>query len=273
MKIKTSARVRYAKNPLVEVLCQVRFNRLLSLEKEPPAELQERFAQVGYPTLIVDRQPSIQIAWSNIGAEEATYPNASSIPSPAVYHFNSADGLKKISLNSEFIAFSCQKYEEWKLFQAEFLVLLKMFLEIYRHVSPVRLGLRYKDLISREDLGLAEVPWSELITPLVGGIFHAKTYFEDDALDERSVVHQAAQVGLSLDDCELLLQTALLKAADGSGLQAFLIDSDFFQELPKYVLSFANIEESLHALHNSAGAIFHHCIEEKLHHALGPIEL
>lgn len=274
MKIKQSARVRYTQNPLVEVLCQVRFSRLLALETHPPAELQVSFAEAGYPTLTIESQPSIQIAWSNnVAKESASLPTAARPIPAAVYHFTSLDGTRKISLTSEFIAFSNEKYEEWKIFRDELIKVLGLFLKIYSHASPIRLGLRYKDLISREQLGLTGIPWSELITPFVGGVFHAKTYFENDDLNEILVSHQTAQVGLSLDDCELLLQTALLKAADDSGLQAFLIDADFFQESPKYHLSFAKIEDSLRTLHDSAGAVFRHCIEEKLHHALGPVQL
>lgn len=272
MKIKSSARVRYSQNPLVEVLCQIRFHRLLALETEAPAELQDKFAEAGYPILTVDRQPTIQINWSALGVGDAVHHDPGSAPSPDVYHFASLDGVRKISLHSEFIAFSCQKYEDWPHFRSGLDEVIELFLGRYPHAAPVRVGLRYKDLVSREELGLAGVPWNELLEPLVGGVFNATDYFEDGRLDETKVSHQATQIGLELDDCELLLQTALLKSADGSGSQAFLIDTDFYQESPTYELSFAKMDQSLRSLHNSAGAIFRHCIKEKLHHALGPVE-
>ena len=271
MKIKTSPRVLYKNNPLAEVVCQVRFSRLLALEKDPPSGLQDKFALIGFPLVTVDQAPSIQIAWQNIGTERVIPQNGPSFSPATVYHFSSVDGMKKISLNSEFIAFSCLKYEEWKYFDEEFYGILNVFLTVFPNASPIRAGLRYKDLISRENLGLHGVPWKQLISSFVGGVFHAEEYFENEILEEVSVTHQASHLGLSLEDCELLLQTALLKTADGSGLQAFLIDCDFFQESPRFNISFSNIRESLNTLHNSAGAIFRHCIEEKLHVALVPI--
>jgi uncharacterized protein (TIGR04255 family) len=273
MKIKASTRVAYKRNPLLEVLCQVRFNRLLTLERDLPVELQAKFAEAGYPKVTVDRLPSIQVAWTGSNGDAPVFQDASPSSTPSVYHFVSTDELNKISLTSDFIAFSCQKYERWGIFQPELIKIINLFTEIYGSATPVRVGLRYRDLISREDLGLAGKPWAELVTPLVGGVFHAQSYFENDGLDEASVRHQATQIGLSLDDCELLLQSALLKAENGSGLEAFLIDTDFSQESPKHDLTFSTLEDSLHALHNSAGAIFRHCIQETLHDALGPVDL
>lgn len=270
MKIKTSRRVVYAHNPIVEVVCQVRFSRLLALDTHSPVKFQEQFAGSDYPTLTVDFPPSIQISWNQARSPQLSSDVATASP---VYHFASKDGLSKVSLSSEFIAFSCQTYSSWEIFRTELMRVVTAFMNIYPAALPTRVGLRYRDLILREALGLQGTPWDELLSPLVGGIFNAKSCFDSDSVDERSIAHLGAQVGLSLDDCELLLHTALLRSSDGAEQQAFLIDSDFYMESPKHNLSFVEIEKSLEPLHTSAGAIFHHCIKEKLHDALGPLPI
>ena len=70
----------------------------------------------------------------------------------------------------------------------------------------------------------------------------------------------------------LLVHSAMLRSSHGIAQSAFLIDSDFFRESPRYELSNASIPENLEALHSNADALFRRCITEVLHHALGPKE-
>jgi hypothetical protein len=42
-----SSRVVYRRAPLIEVVCQLRFPTLLSIESKPPADFQERIIPAG----------------------------------------------------------------------------------------------------------------------------------------------------------------------------------------------------------------------------------
>lgn len=265
MKIRVLERVVYAHNPLVEVVCQVRFDRILALETSNPSRFQEDFASAGFPIVRIEPASSIQIASSDpsVPASMQGHPNI-----PPVYHFSSENKQRKISLSSEFLAFSCAEYPGWEDFKAEFLSVLAAFSNIYSTPVYRRLGLRYKDLIEREALNLSNTPWKELLSPLVAGIFFQGDYFEGDHFEESAVVQQVSQVLLQLDDCNLLLQSALLKSSTPQSLQAFLIDSDFFMEFPKHKIEKEKMDALLDVLHTSAGSIFRHCIQEKLHDAL-----
>lgn len=270
MKIKATDRVEYAHNPLVEVICQLRFDRLLLLDAQAPTQFQEDFARERYPLLTVEQPSSIQIALGNSPLLKA---NDLQIPSPsipAVYHFTSEDSDKKISLTSEFISFSCKSYTGWEEFRLHFHEALAAFVKCYPNLIFRRVGLRYKDLIEREALGLANNSWDDLLSPLVSGIFSHSAYFNGDFIDESSVSQQVTQTVLELDDCSLLLQCALLKSTAPDKKQAFLIDADFFHESPRFLTWLDDVPTSLETLHANAGAIFRHCIKEKLHDALGP---
>jgi uncharacterized protein (TIGR04255 family) len=270
MKIKTMERVVYEHNPLVEVVCQLRFDSIVSLESGPPSRFSEDFASIDFPIATIEQQSSLQIDMDPIadggsGEVQVTLPNI-----PAIYHFSSADKQRKISISANFISFSCARYEGWEGFRAAFLEVVNAFFLAYEWPSFVRLGLRYKDLIARENLGLEGTPWKELLSPLVSGIFAHENYFSGMALNESCVDQQVSQVLLRLDDCDLLLQSALLRSAGTEARQAFLIDADFFRESPQYSIEMCKLGEIIDDLHKSAGSIFRHCIEEKLHVALGP---
>lgn len=270
MKIKATDRVEYTHNPLVEVVCQLRFDRLLVLDAQAPTQFQEEFARERYPVLTVEQPSSIQIALGNSPSLKANDVHIPTPSIPVVYHFTSEDSDKRISLTSEFISFSCKSYTDWGRFRGHFHEVLAAFVKCYPNLIFRRVGLRYKDLIEREALGLADNSWDELLSPLVSGIFSQSVYFDGDVIDENSVSQQVTQTVLELDDCNLLLQCALLKSTAPDKKQAFLIDADFFHESPRFLTWLNDIPTSLEILHANAGAIFRHCIKETLHDALGP---
>lgn len=268
MKIRKSKRFIYEHNPLVEVSAQVSFDRILNLESDGPKELQSALAALGYTQLNIVRSASIQIAFG----PGSPLPQASPAALPTIYHFSSADGERKFSICSDFAAFSCSTYKEWGSFKAQLYEGLGVFASQYNFANMKRVGLRYKDLIQRESLGLAEYPWSKLLAPVVAGIFSTSGFSDSGEIEESAIEQQASQVVMRLDTCKLLLQSALLRSTEGLGLQAFLIDADFFNELVGVPLNVGEISTMFDVLHDSADDLFGHCIEEPLHAALRPTE-
>lgn len=270
MRIKSSPRVIYDHNPLVEVVCQARFDRNLQLQAGVPHEFQARIRET-YPRLRTEQLASIQII-SGPSAEPLTEPvtgRQSSVST--IYHFSSEDQERTISVSADFLSFGCTKYVRWENFKAEFISALNAFTDIYPHPVIQRLGLRYKDLIERESIGLTGVEWSELLSPIVAGVFSADNFFDQPLTtpDERSI-RQTSQSVLMLEECGLLLQSALMSSFGEAPTYAFLIDTDFFHEHPQHSVALEKTSESLEILHKNADAIFRACIKDRLHHALGP---
>ncbi len=264
MKIKPSDRVIYAHNPLAEVLCQVRFDRILQLEANAPDAFQEKFAAEKYPKVAKEQVAAFQMSVKDKESIAVSSPS----DLPTIHHFISVDGQRKVSVNADSLTFTCTTYERWEIFKRHFLEALEAFSTIYPHATAIRVGLRYKDLIERERLGLEGVPWHELLAPFVSGVFAADDFFETPLTDDGTVVQQASQTLLKLTDCSLLLQSALLRSIDNSGQQAFLIDSDFFEDFSSFKVDLERISSALDVLHTSADAVFRRCIKDRLHDAL-----
>ena len=151
-------RVKYNKNPLAEVVFQLRYPTILSINAKEPFEFQERIKNVFpyYQKLINKTEVDVNGIKQHIGEE-------------INYEFVSTDKGTKINLTSSFIAVSTVKYERWEFFRSIIKDVKIAFEEVYRPAFYIRLGLRYKDVIDRQVLGLADKGWTELICPHILG--------------------------------------------------------------------------------------------------------
>lgn len=271
MNIRPTERVIYDNNPLVEVLCQVRFDRVLALGQSEPVDFQIDFASKHYPSLRIEHTSTIQISMAGGQAPLPVQPEAiQSFNASSIYHFSSLDGKRTVSLSAEFISFSCTEYQSWDVFKTQLQDILETFSKHYPYALVRRIGLRYKDLISREALGLEETKWNDLLTPIVSGVFESEALDESPSINELTVIQQASQTMLQMNGCSLLLQSALLHSAEAPPKQAFLIDTDHFVEQLDFQFSIQAILERAEKLHSNAYSVFRHCIKDKLHVALGP---
>jgi uncharacterized protein (TIGR04255 family) len=186
----------------------------------------------------------------------------------SVYHFTSTDREWRVSLTSEFVALSCNKYERWEAFRPRMVNAVRTFTQIYPETYATRIGLRYRDLIVREEIGLSGTSWRELIAPYLLGIACADSLSESDQITEADVFASQSNVGLTLDTCLLNLRFGYVQKHQ-SAEQAYLIDSDFYLEELR-VIDPDDIEKRFDQFHENAGAIFRSCILERLHLALDP---
>ena len=111
MKFPESTRVRYSRNPLVEVICQLRFPKILKIEKEAPVDFQEA-VRSDYPLFSTPRSIEMSLLAN-------PQPN-----SPPVllgqgfsYEFVDKEGEWKLVLSSDFIALSTFNYKRWEDFK------------------------------------------------------------------------------------------------------------------------------------------------------------
>ena len=258
MKSSDNQRYAYGKAQLVEVICQLRFPTILSIETKEPADFQEMI-RAAFPRYLcqVEQLPAVN------GVQQ-TVKNRS---------FLSEDGSYKLSLTKGFIALSTMRYTNWEDFARALDEPLGQFIRLYRPACFDRVGLRYVNAVSREALGLAERRWNDLFQPPYLGIL------DEDGVAEESVTKCSVDVERRLDE------HANLKLHAGPGLVQrnvrvgneirqvqeknvrFIFDQDVFSSGK---VKIAAVAETLDALHSHADSIFSDAITTVLHDAMEP---
>lgn len=268
MKIQKYEHVRYAHNPLAEVICQVRFSHAPALVESLPENLGQPLAKLGYTQFSEEQIFSVSIAFP--GNEEGAN-SGTKMPTAKVFHLASATEAYKVSISADFVALTCAKYVSWEDFRPRFVAAYSLIRSVVYGAFPVRIGLRYKDLIERESLGLEGVAWHKLIAPFLLGPLSLNALSDDGDNSEDAIGAFVTQSTLQLDDCGLVLQGALLRSS-ADDRRAFLIDSDFFIENadPNAFKDDSDLISSLDVLHHNAGSLFRQGITKELHDALDP---
>lgn len=252
--------IEYEKNQLVEVICQLRFPTILSIEAKEPAEFQETVRE-SFPRYMVQVETLPPAA---PGAKQTTVNN---------YTFVSQDGQYKLSLTKSFIALSTLKYTNWDAFAGWLDEPLGQFISIYKPAYFERIGLRYVNGFSREKLGLAGTRWNELIVPKYLGAL------AEPDVDESSLTKCSVDIERKFDGKFALRLHAgpghiNRNVRTGSTIQSvqeqetrFLFDADLYAQgnIP--------IKESaadLGTVHSYADSVFADAITDKLHNAMEP---
>ena len=252
MNFPETARVIYDHNPLVEVACQVSFPRLLAIDERIPSDFQTLMG-AEYP--FVETREVVQFSFGIAN---------NAVPSKRIlYDFITEDRRYTVTLGSDSIAVSTRKYERWELFSVHLKNALHAFTKTYSSPMFTRIGLRYIDIISRQDLGLENTKWSELIKNSALGLL------ADNDVQIEDVVELSAATVLRLDEAgKVVIRTALGKSERTGDETIFVVDSDFFQEGP--VKGMNDAIEICSKFNQSAGKAFRWIIHDRLHTALGP---
>ena len=133
-------RVKYKNCPLVEVIFQLRFPTILSINTKQPAEFQEKIRR-DYPYYDegIEEQNELLLNANGKAAQVKTNQNKN-------YSFISIDETYKVNLTSTFIAISTRKYTQWEEFSVKVEQVVKAFQEVYEVPFYTRIGLRYRGL-------------------------------------------------------------------------------------------------------------------------------
>jgi len=256
-------RVIYEKNPLVEVVCQLRFPAILSIEAETPAEFQKGISEL-FPLYEekIELQQTIsgQIDFPQINTNGISNP-VSTVTSSKIYLFSSEDKNQVINLTRTFISLAMRKYRCWEEFNNYLVKPIELLQKIYGVNFLTRIGLRYIDLFKKSYLGLSDTPWKELIKTPIAGVLSSE-------IDESSIDTYNSDFALSLkdDDIQIYVRTMLLREAKSSEL-CFVLDSDLFTQTRTAIAESPNI---LKKLNINANKILQFAIQEKLHNAMNP---
>ena len=178
MLFSDRARSHYPNAPVHEVICQLRFPTILTINNVEPADFQEAI-RAEFPQY-ARRQDVTPPKVTGLGGPN---PKVEQQPPVTNYNFLSADGKWKLNLTENFIALSTLRYPGWPEFARMLDKPLASFIRIYKPAYFQRVGLRYVNLISRQRLGLEGTPWTELIAPAYTGPLQEPDVAEDSVLN------------------------------------------------------------------------------------------
>lgn len=259
MPFPKSQRVLFGNNPLDQVVCQLRFPTILSISANAPSEFQEKIRN-DYPIFELDPAappppPEIADMISQFGGVQ--------LKEQEIYKFFSEDQFRYASLNQGFIALTETRYSRWEKFYAELENIRTGLEEVYRPSFYTRIGLRYIDVINKKELGLEQLPWSELLIPEIAGVLNERNIGESIKVFKEELI-----VDLSAD-----VENACVHIRHGiknNDLNVYLIDSDFYTLERRVSDDIPRILEKFDAI---AGNLFRWSITDQLREVLQPTDI
>ena len=238
----------YERNQLGEVICQLRFPQILSIETELPAKFQDAIRDV-FPRYAVRKEQ----------ADPNTQTNN--------YQFATDDRQWRVNLTSKFISLSTNCYTRWEEFAAMLDRPLAAFIQLYKPACFDRVGLRYLNFFSRKALELKDVPFRELFEPAYAGLLG------DEDVPEPTVSRSGVDAEMAIrGGCRLKLHAGpgkVTMAGKTDEEVKFILDLDLYMSAKVPVNLSAG---ALQTLHSQAYGIFRGAITQKLHNAMEPEE-
>lgn len=177
------------------------------------------------------------------------------------YRFKSEDGHTFIELNNSFVSLTTERYTRWEEYSAFIDKILDAFVSIYVPSYFTRIGLRYINIINKNNINLAEIPWSKLLSKYICGELGAD--FIENNIDEFLKFVRVRPPGSSLG---FLLQNGIVKDETNSK-NSYAIDFDFYDDNKTEINRARAVTDALHGL---SGRAFRWAITDELHNALEP---
>ncbi len=252
-------RCHYRANPLAEVICQLRFPEILSIETTVPAQFQEAIRQEFPLYTVLKEAPAPKLSGTPGNMTVQAQPQTNN------YQFATADGVWRVNLTSKFISLSCTRYDCWEDFASMLDKPLAAFIKIYRPAFFARVGLRYLNFVSRRDLGLEQYPFRELFTAPYIGIL------AEEDVDENKTTRCSVDAELSIRGgckCKFHAGPGMVKRNGKADNELkFVFDQDLYMDGNIPVNHSAG---ALQTIHSQAYGIFRGAITETLHDAMEP---
>lgn len=253
-------RAIYKRNPLDNVICQLRFPPILKIDFEIPAKFQERIRST-FPGYL--EKSELQIDLSLKMGEEVSSELPKQVPrfTGKNYEFSSEDDLWKINLTRTFIALSAKRYARWEEFLEKLSKPLNALIDIYAPQYFMRVGLRYINVIRRSTLNLSDIDWSELFKPSILGVLSSP-----ELKNRVQALENNYEISLSDGESVVRIITALVTTVNDNEI-SYRIDNDFYSSKK------TNIEtaiEKLNYFNVRASRLIRWCITDRLHEAMEP---
>jgi len=138
MLLPEKPRVLYGRNPLEQVICQLRFPAILRIAAEAPARFQESIRE-RFPVFKERREVDA------LPTELRSLVPAEMLGSSSdvTYDFVSEDGSLTVTLSKDFLALTAHRYGRWEQFRETLSNVWDAVQHEYRPAFIVRTGLRY----------------------------------------------------------------------------------------------------------------------------------
>ena len=247
----------YRKNPLGEVICQLRFPEILKIGTEVPAAFQD---------VIRDEYPRFSSRMESPAPKLTGTPGNLTLqnqPQTVNYQFLSEDGVWRVNLTSRIISLACSRYTLWEDFAKKLDKPLAAFIRINQPAYFERVGLRYINFISRKQLGLEGTPFRELIAPAYLGPLAEEDVSESTA--PRCSID--AEFGIQ-SGCRLKLPAGpgmVKRGPQQDSETKFVLDLDLYMP-GKVPVNYS--AGALQTLHSQAWPIFRGAVTDTLHDAM-----
>jgi uncharacterized protein (TIGR04255 family) len=257
MDLPESERVIYECNPLIEVVCQLRYPTILKVNSEP----------VDFQEAIRDEYPYYEINKPQLPSDINKIIEQTGLPFPNEemgHMFKSEDEKWLLTLTKDFIALKSFEYKRYEDFKKRLKKIINVFQDIYKPSFYSRIGFRYQDLIIPSKLGLESVGWDELISCNI-----ASELSNSDI--KNSIRNIAKNLVLENDYGLLNFKHGFVEVSNQEGNNkeiGYLLDADFFTTQKEK--TDGSIWQSLDYFNKSARQIFRWSITDRLHKSMQP---
>ena len=259
MNLPEFERVIYKRNPLIEVVCQLRFPPILKISHQEPVEFQDE---------IRFRYPLFETTKAQVPSDILKIVQQFGLPLPlqtdTAYSFKSEDQRWSLSITKDFIALNTSSYERYEQFKQRFEEALEIFERIYKPSFYTRVGLRYQDLIIRSKLGIEDKNWSELIAKHIASELHDPELSSSIRTIMKNLVLKTENGQINLNHGLVTVK----EAQENSDEIAYLFDADFYIE--QKIEGNGDVWNALNQFNQSAGRLFRWSITDVLHNAMQP---
>lgn len=265
MNLKDYPRPQYAINPILDVVCQLRYPPILKI-LETPVLFQEKirneypeYQQTGFnfpENFPVELQNMMRSAGMNQGGDD-------------IHHkFASEDNIWQISLGKNYLSLTnIGHYTGFEDFKNRFEKLLEAFHATYSPLLYTRIGLRYKNIITKKIFHEIEsYSWSQLIPSHVAPELH------DADISEKKIIDFEKKLVLAEGSERINLFNVLTRVSGefkGVALEdqlAYIIDIDCYTE--EKTNDCTTIRDTIISFKKDIQNLFRRSISDELHKAL-----
>lgn len=246
-------RIIYKRNQLVEVICQVNYPSILSIETTEPSEFQT-LIRTSYPKYQFgnEYEDEIAINLKNNNIESKVQRHTIS----KLHCFISQDDSCRVVVAKNRISYSMKKYDNWEKFYDNFWKVFKEFNEIYQPNYFNRIGIRYINLINKKRLQL-DAKWEELLKPQILG-------FNNSNEEDYEIVNTTVKSEILYNGMNARITSSYVLENE-TNEKCYLIDCDYYKVSD---CTIDRIDDNLKKLHDNFQGFFDDLITEKMRNSL-----
>lgn len=254
MLLEQKPRVRFNKNPLIEVVAQFRF-ALVDESVHKPETLISIHDKIRANLPLFNKVKSLGI---HVNTETQTVDQVEQY----VYEFSTLDGDIKLSFDGQVLTCVTNKYSSKESFFKYIFLFYRALSEVLQLSQITRVGLRYKDVIQRSSLGpdLCNANWEDLLNDSLISMLTNDEF-------RNSVSGFQNQFIIDITKSAKLQANCFLGRHSKNKELCFIIDSDFYTE---GVMDYDSAKDFLDTANVYARNFFQWCIKPKLYDALEP---